>query len=148
LLRSSNKRVQEESCITLRNLSANTDNQVKIVQRGALPALIGLMHSSNAKLQEAADITLRNCSMNSENEVRIVQDGGLPPLIALSQVQGMSCLTPWDTRANELPRDGSSTPTGRANTLHTHTHTHKVREEVPALRPPACCLHSPRFLYL
>ena len=31
LLRSSNKRVQEESCITLRNLSANTDNQVHIL---------------------------------------------------------------------------------------------------------------------
>ena len=44
---------------------------MKIVQRGALPALIGLLHSSNAKLQEAAAITLRNCSMNSENEVRL-----------------------------------------------------------------------------
>lgn len=57
--------------------------QVRIVEEGAVPAIVNLLRSPVESMQEHAAVTLRNLSLNDDNEVRVVEEGCLPPLIAM-----------------------------------------------------------------
>ena len=54
LLRSSSKKIQENACLALRNITGTGPHEVKIVMEGGLPPLIALLSSQDRDLQEHA----------------------------------------------------------------------------------------------
>jgi hypothetical protein len=56
---------------------------VRIVQEGALPALVFLLRSNTELIAQLAAGVLRNLASNLVNQVKIVQEDALPPLLAL-----------------------------------------------------------------
>lgn len=55
----------------------------RIVQRGAVPPLVAMLHSSELQLKEMAAFALGRLAQNGDNQAGIVQSGGLQPLLAL-----------------------------------------------------------------
>jgi hypothetical protein len=64
--------------VTVRNLSVNAENKVKMVQEGALKPLIALLRSKHEFTQEQAAMALRNLSINATNEHKMVAEGAIP----------------------------------------------------------------------
>ena len=67
----------------MRVLSANADNQTRIVEEGGLGGLIDLLKSDNKDVQEHACGALRNLSMKREVSRKIGEEGALPYMIGL-----------------------------------------------------------------
>lgn len=55
----------------------------RIVQRGAVPPLVAMLHSSELQLKEMAAFALGRLAQNADNQAGIVQSGGLQPLLSL-----------------------------------------------------------------
>lgn len=55
----------------------------RIVQRGAVPPLVAMLHSSELQLKEMAAFALGRLAQNGDNQAGIVQSGGLQPLLTL-----------------------------------------------------------------
>ncbi len=60
LLHHTDDHIVEQALVTLRNISVNVENEVKIVAAGALTPLITLLRSPKPSIQEQACGTLRN----------------------------------------------------------------------------------------
>lgn len=58
-------------------------NTYRIVQRGAVPPLVAMLHSSELQLKEMAAFALGRLAQNGDNQAGIVQSGGLQPLLSL-----------------------------------------------------------------
>eukprot|EP00929_Paragymnodinium_shiwhaense_P106430 TRINITY_DN7180_c0_g2_i1.p1 TRINITY_DN7180_c0_g2~~TRINITY_DN7180_c0_g2_i1.p1 ORF type:complete len:809 (-),score=234.95 TRINITY_DN7180_c0_g2_i1:235-2661(-) len=80
---------RQRAALRLRNLAAdNTENQVAIVQAGAIAPLVKLLQDSDEVMREEAARALWNLArssknINSHNQNAIAQAGAIPPLIRL-----------------------------------------------------------------
>jgi vacuolar protein 8 len=83
LLRFDREAIQEHATGTVWNLSTHPENELKIVQEGALPPLIKLLRSRDVLIARQACGALRNVSVNDEAREDIVDEGGLSAVIHL-----------------------------------------------------------------
>lgn len=63
--------------------TCTSSNLNRIVQRGAVPPLVAMLHSSELQLKEMAAFALGRLAQNGDNQAGIVQSGGLQPLLSL-----------------------------------------------------------------
>ncbi|XP_022101489.1 vacuolar protein 8-like [Acanthaster planci] len=77
LLESPSEKVKCQACFALRNLASDEDNQVTIVEFGALPPLHRIMETCTKDTVAAAVAALRNLSIHRRNEMPIVRESFL-----------------------------------------------------------------------
>ncbi len=90
--------------------AADGEYKLKIVQRGAVPALVDMLGNSDAQLREMAAFALGRLAQNSDNQAGVVACGGLLPLLDLLesrqgnlQVRGKPvCPDSWRLSASKL----------------------------------------------
>ncbi|KAJ8020767.1 Vacuolar protein 8 [Holothuria leucospilota] len=80
LLESLSDKVICQACFALRNLSSEGDNQLAVVEFGALPHLLQIMRKCSKETLAAAVAALRNLSIHKSNEIPIVKEGFIPEL--------------------------------------------------------------------
>jgi vacuolar protein 8 len=80
LMRSTNQRVQSQSCLAFRNIASEDRYQVQLVKSGGLAPLLILIKSDSLEVSVAAVAALRNLSIHSSNAGTIVDAGFLPEL--------------------------------------------------------------------
>ncbi|XP_071855605.1 uncharacterized protein [Apostichopus japonicus] len=80
LLDSLSDKVICQACFALRNLSSEGDNQLAVVEFGALPLLLQIMRKCSKETLAAVVAALRNLSIHRRNEIPIVQEGFIPEL--------------------------------------------------------------------
>ncbi|KAG6974314.1 hypothetical protein JG688_00003126 [Phytophthora aleatoria] len=73
-------------------LSAHTENQHRIVDAGALPALVArLCEIGDQEIQRCAAMSICNLSSNSSNEQKIMKAGAMRALVALLRSPSVEC---------------------------------------------------------
>ncbi|KAJ3417525.1 U3 small nucleolar RNA-associated protein 4 [Chytridiales sp. JEL 0842] len=85
LLCSSDVEVQRAAAAAIGNLAVDIQNQVLIVNSGALEPLVRLMQSNNPEVQCNAVGCITNLATNDENKAKIAGSGALIPLTKLAK---------------------------------------------------------------
>lgn len=144
---------QEYAAFSLAHLASNRDNQVKLVNMGAVRPLVAML-SSDAEPKHYAGLALLKLADNFENHLKIAEEGGIQALLRLGrtrstddQLQHKAALTlgqiasnavkllPTQKTATELfTRTNASAMTTTARTLGATAGT-MVEGELGATNP-------------
>ena len=77
---------QEYAAFSLAHLASNRDNQVKMVDMGAVRPLVAML-SSDAEPKHYAGLALLKLADNFENHLKIAQEGGIQALLRLGRTR-------------------------------------------------------------
>jgi hypothetical protein len=83
LLRSTDKKIQENAVTALLNLSINDNNKTAIANADAIEPLIHVLKTGSPEAKENSAATLFSLSVIEDNKVRIGRSGAIGPLVDL-----------------------------------------------------------------
>ncbi|KAJ1486193.1 hypothetical protein T484DRAFT_1790488 [Baffinella frigidus] len=84
--------VQEAGCETLANLAVDEKNEVTILAKGGIEAIMRAMgaHGSSAGVQEKGCLALNNLAWNAGNQEAIAAKGGIEAVVGAMNAHGSS----------------------------------------------------------